>query len=352
MLSRAATSRVRLVALALVAPVMILLPTSTAHAASTCHGLPATIEASEGFVSGTPGDDVIVVTGTVQGVEAKEGDDLVCLVDTQKLPGYRLQVHVDPGGGNDEVDASAAGANMSVALGPGADSFTGSAFDDYVTAGTGTSPPEGTPVADPGPYQVSTGSGRDGLAVRAGATVDADLGKGADVLVLNSAYAGPASQFDLGAGRDTAGFADNWDDPGAGDTSLQVDLTRDLVTWRGVTSTLRHAENISGAARRIVLLGDRGPNRLSAHGCDVVLKGAAGDDFLWLSSARYDMAPDIASCSRNSLRAFGNAGDDRLEGGRRHDVLIGGPGLDSAFGGPAGRDRCEAERTWGKGCEG
>ena len=339
------------VALALVAPVVSLLPTTTAHAASTCQGLPATIEGSTGAVTGTAGPDVIVVTGSVNSVSAGDGDDLICLVGTSKLPGFRIFIYVDPGEGDDVVDASAAGANTSTYLGPGADSFTGSAFSDYVTAGTPVCCPSVGTTGDPGPDQVRTGSGRDNLQVRPGDTVDAHLGKGVDGLGFFSSYAGPDSRFDLGAGSDGAGFADHWEDPGAGDTSLVVDLTRDLVSWRGVTSTLRDAENIYGAALNIVLQGNREPNTLTGHGCDVVIKGAAGDDSLRLSSATEDVAPGIGACSPDRLRAYGNAGDDYLRGGYRHEVLIGGPGLDSAFGGPGGRDRCEAERRWGKGCE-
>jgi hypothetical protein len=339
------------VALALVAPVVSLLPTSTAHAASTCQGLPATIEGSTGIVTGTPGPDVIVVTEYVTRVSAEDGDDLICLVGTSKLPGDRIFIYVDPGEGDDVVDASAAGANTNTYLGPGADSFTGSPFSDYVTAGTPVCCPSVGTTGDPGPDQVRTGSGRDNLQVRPGDTLDAHLGKGVDGLGFISSYAGPDSQFDLGAGSDGASFADQWDDPGAGETSLVVDLTRDLVSWRGVASTLRDAENIYGAALNVVLHGNREPNTLTGHGCDVVIKGAGGDDSLRLSSATEDAAPGIRACSPDRLRAYGNAGDDYLRGGYRHDVLIGGPGLDSAFGGPDGQDRCEAERKWGKGCE-
>ena len=336
--------------LVLVALVVMLLPTSTAHAASTCHGLPATIEASTGAVTGTAGDDVIVVTGTVTRVEAGDGNDLICLVDTRELPGFNIYIFVDPGAGDDVVDASAAGARTSASLGPGADSFTGSPFADQVSAGTG--PPEGSPVEDPGPYQVATGPGRDYLQVRPGAIVHAHLGTGADGVIFSSSYAGPDSEFDLGAGRDGAHFEDYFDDPGAGDTSLLVDLAGDLVTWHDVTSTLRNAENIWGAARRVVILGDRGQNQLSGHGCHVMLKGGRGDDRLSLSSAKQDVAPVLENCSQTPhLRAYGNAGDDHLFGGRLHDVLIGGAGLDSAFGGSSGDDRCDAERTRGRGCE-
>jgi Ca2+-binding RTX toxin-like protein len=284
-------------------------------------------------------------------VDAKEGDDLICLVDTRKLPGFHSYIFIDPGAGNDVVDASAASARTSARLGPGADSFTGSAFADQISAGTGTSQPGGTPVGDPGPYQVTTGAGRDYLQVRPGATVDAHLGRGADGLVFSSSYAGPDSRFDLGAGHDGAHFEDNWDEPGAGDTSLLVDLARDFATWHDMKSTLRNAEDIWGAAQRVVILGDRGRNTLSGHGCRVTLKGGRGDDRLRLSSARQDVAPDLENCSRTPrLRAYGNAGDDHLVGGRLHDVLIGGAGLDSAFS-TGGHDRCDTERRQGRGCE-
>jgi len=63
------------------------------------------------------------------------------------------------------------------------------------------------------------------------------------------------------------------------------------------------------------------------------------------------VAPSIEHCGPGyPARAFGDAGDDRLVGGKRTDVLIGGPGFDTAEGGRAGRDRCEAERIEGRGC--
>ena len=93
--------------------------------------------------------------------------------------------------------------------------------------------------------------------------MEAHLGTGADSLIFSSAYAGPDSEFDLGAGPDGAYFADHWEDPGPGETSLVVDLTKDLVNWHGVTSTLRDAENIWVAALNIVLHGNREPNNLT-----------------------------------------------------------------------------------------
>jgi hypothetical protein len=152
------TTSTKALALVLGASALTLLPTTTAHAAGTCHGQPATIEASSGDVTGTPGNDVIVVSGTVRYVDAGAGDDLVCLVDTVKLPGRNRQIFVASGAGDDQVDASAAGAETSIRLGPGADSFLGSGYRDYVQVGTA-----GASLAapgDPGPYDVSTGTAR------------------------------------------------------------------------------------------------------------------------------------------------------------------------------------------------
>jgi hypothetical protein len=199
-----------------------------------------------------------------------------------------------------------------------------------------------------GPHQVATGAGRDVLEVRPGASVDAHLGKGADGLSFHSVNGGPASQLNLGAGRDVASFEDFIDDPGAGDTFLLVNLARNLVRWHGITSTLRGAENVEGAAQRVTLHGNRGRNEFAVEGCQVVLTGGAGDDVLSLHIPHADTAPISFGCRPYRRRAFGDAGDDRLLGWRWRDVLIGGPGRDEAIGGGR-RDRCEAERM--QGCE-
>jgi Ca2+-binding RTX toxin-like protein len=334
-------------ALGLSATALTLLPGSTAHAASTCLGQPATIEASSGYVTGTPGNDVIVVSGTVRSVGAGEGADLVCLVDTTKLSGRRT-VFVDTGAGLDVVDASAAGAATSIRLGPGADSFVGSAFDDYVQVGTPWASLE--EPGDPGPYDVSTGTGKDTLLMDVGAVVDADLGHGDDGMWFNAAEGGIPSRVDMGAGRDSVGFEDDWEQAGAGETTLRVDLNHDLMEWHGVRSVLVGAENIRGVARRIRVRGDAGPNSFFSFGCDVTFRGGAGDD--WTSMRTIGIADTQPfSCKSGEVRrAFGNAGDDYLGGGRSHDVLVGGPGRDRAHGGPDGDDICIAEIVAGKGC--
>ena len=330
--------------LGLSAATMTLLPTATAtaHAAASCHGQPATIEASSGNVQGTPGNDVIVLSGTVKFADAGDGDDLVCITDTTKPPS------LDTGAGADEVDASGAGTKVNVRLGPGPDSLVGSRYGDYVQVGTAGASLDAP--GDPGPYQVTTGAGGDTLIVDVGAVVDADLGRGADGLSFRAAEGGQPSNVDLGPGQDGAVFEDDWEDAGAGETTLRVDLDRDLMEWHGVTSTLLGAENIRGTARRIRVRGDSGPNRFFSFGCDVVFRGGAGGDTTTMKTIGiYDTQP--FDCKPGDVRrAYGNAGADFLGGGRSHDVLIGGPGRDKAYGGPGGDDVCIAEIVAGKGC--
>jgi hypothetical protein len=339
----------RVVALAMVTPVVALMPapTSAADATAACHGLPATIEAADGDVIGTDGDDVIVLTGTVRRVDAKGGNDLICLVDTTKLEGFHIYINVYPGAGDDVVDASAAGARTSTVLGPGEDTFIGSVHADSVSVEYPSFP--GEVVA--GPFHMTTGAGNDYVTLGSGAIVDAHLGKGGDVAIFPpDAPLGVDSEIDLGADQDGILFRDGI--TGYGDHSLLVDLGAATARWFGVTSVVRDAEVVAGYAARVRILGNREDNKLTGHGCEVLLKGGAGDDDLTLSSAS-EADPALSSCSPPPrMRAYGDAGDDHFHGGRRHDVFIGGSGFDSAFGGPSGHDRCDTEKSWGKGCRG
>lgn len=332
----------RAAALGLSASALSLLPAPTAHAAGMCQGEAATIEASSGNVEGTPGNDVIVVSGTVKEVNAGDGDDLICLTGTTKV------TYVDTGAGADEVDASGADFKTSIRLGPGADSLTGSAYRDYVQVGTPGASLQAP--GDPGPYDVATGGGQDTLIMEVGAVVDADLGRGGDGLLFAAAEGGAASRVDLGPGVDGAFFEDYWEDAGAGETRLRVDLKRGVMEWHGVTSVLLGAENVGGTARKIRVRGDEGPNRFFSFGCDVTFRGGAGDDTTSMKTIGiYDTQP--FDCKPGDVRrAYGNAGRDFLGGGRSHDVLIGGPGRDRAHGGPGGHEVCIAEIVAGKGC--
>ena len=122
------------------------------------------------------------------------------------------------------------------------------------------------------------------------------------------------------------------------------------MEWHGVTSVLLGAENIRGVARRIRVRGDEGPNSFSSFGCDVTFRGGAGDDSSLMRTIGIADTQPFTCKPGEVRRAYGNAGDDFLGGGRSHDVLIGGPGRDKAHGGPAGDDVCIAEIVAGKGC--
>ncbi|HEX5916818.1 MAG TPA: hypothetical protein VFY76_03140 [Nocardioides sp.] len=113
---------------------------SHAHRAS-CQGEPATIVGVPGQreLVGTPGPDVIV-SGGARVVAASAGDDRICVTGRASF--------VDAGEGNDVVHTSDSNMGTAVALGPGADYFSGGSRPDSVSAGDGTD-------------VVSTGTGRD-----------------------------------------------------------------------------------------------------------------------------------------------------------------------------------------------
>jgi Ca2+-binding RTX toxin-like protein len=315
-------------ALGLGASALTLLPAPVAHAAATCQGQPATIEASTGTVAGTSGDDVIVVSDDAFRVEAKEGDDLVCVAGNTEFPDDLTWLAIDAGPGDDFVDTTSAGAKSDSTLGAGSDTFVGGPFDDRVRIGT---------VAPGDTDEVSTGAGDD-------------------YLLASNIELGPTGTFDLGAGRDGVGFYDDYDFPGArGNLYLFVDLVAESMRWRGVTATLRGAEDVGGLARRITVRGNAEDNRVFAMGCQVMLRGAAGADRLSMRIS-HSLDEQPFRCGRNGKtghwRALGNGGDDYLHGGNQHDVLIGGPGRDVADGWKHGDDVCKAEKVKGKGCLG
>lgn len=101
-------------------------------AAETCQGRPTTIVGAPGQlgVTGTEGADVIVTNGASR-TDALGGDDLVCVTGGTVVG----DVRVDAGAGADVVDASAAVGGLSTVLGAGADTYTGSPYDERVVGG-------------------------------------------------------------------------------------------------------------------------------------------------------------------------------------------------------------------------
>jgi hypothetical protein len=143
----------RLVATLLTVPFLALVPLPAAHAATFCQNRVPTIESSGGTVTGTEGDDVILLTGPAT-ISALGGDDLICAVGAST---------VDAGSGADSVLLDGTSTDPVAAdLGAGRDRLVLGQF--------------GTEPALTG--DVQAGSGRDTLALAAGKRVDADLDGG------------------------------------------------------------------------------------------------------------------------------------------------------------------------------
>ena len=222
-----------LVPAALVAATLSL-PTSPAHAAASCHGVPATIEASTGEVTGTSGNDVIVVSGSLTGsvtlVDGRAGDDLICVV------GLTAPLTLRSGAGNDTIDASAEGSLVFAFLGPGVDTYVGGPQSDQVDAS-----------GNPDHVVISTAGGRDYVAATGGsATVD--TGPGADSVSYGVSPGGRPSSLDLGTGHDWLGVE--------GLVDVLVDLRGHTVRQNGVTTAMHHAEDIYAGGKHVVLRGD------------------------------------------------------------------------------------------------
>ena len=115
----------------------------------TCLGRTATVAQHRGTITGTPGDDVIVLTGRGR-VIAGGGNDLVC-----GSPGGDV---IFGGPGNDVVLSG--DGNDSVSGGPGIDQLHGESGDDSLTGGPGADEIFGATgtdkvIAGPGPDFVS-----------------------------------------------------------------------------------------------------------------------------------------------------------------------------------------------------
>jgi Ca2+-binding RTX toxin-like protein len=298
-----------LVPAALVAA-LVSFPSAPAHAAASCHGLPATIEASDGQVVGTPGPDVIVATGSVTDVDSGTGDDTVCVVAAS------APVTVVTRAGDDTVDASAAGVPIAAYVGFGADTYLGGDQSDVVST-----------MGEDGPDTLTTGAGRD--SVSTSGPVVLDLGADDDEALLSGV--GQGSTVDLGTGRDRVAAA--------GRRAARVDLAEGRVTIDGSTARLLGAEDVLVIARRGEVVGDAGPNRIRAATCQEELSGRGGDDDL------RDLSDSIrvpGRCLHHQARMSGGSGDDLLRGSRGDDVLLGGAGRDTAYG-ARGSDHCVAE---------
>ena len=135
--------------------VLVGVPTAAAAAPPVCLGAPATI-AGEGYIEGTPGDDVIVATDPGSEVHAGPGDDRVCGAflaygergdDRLRFTGGRSG-HLSGGPGTDrlvwvgtsqnypELDGGP-GPDRILARGSGVEILAGGDGDDLLESGPG-----------------------------------------------------------------------------------------------------------------------------------------------------------------------------------------------------------------------
>jgi len=291
--------------LALVTALAILVTGGVAAGGSAgeqprCDGERATIVADRGFVRGTDGDDVIVATRRNGNVEARGGNDLICLRGRAFHEAYGE-------GGADRILGSHGGDN--IYPGRGDDRVRGRGGRDLITDLEATGDDR---------YKGGTGSDRIRFSTpnsRSSKPVEVDLAVGVS----------------SGHGHDRISAIENVEGTTLGDVLIGDRL-------RNVLDGVRGGDLIQGAGGddRIrgstVIFGEGGGTADPSAGDDPLLDGGAGDD-----------------------RIFGRFGADRLRGSGGDDLLDGGGqpagGLQGDFGnGGPGKDRCrDLERQIG--CE-
>ena len=321
-----------LVVTALVAGALLSAPSSAASAtAQTCQGRPATIVGTGPDIQGTPGDDVIV-TGTSQFTYAVAGNDLVCISS-----GSPEDVYVEAGEGDDVVDAS--GSSTTSVSGNRAD--LGSGIDRYIGG------PNHDKVHAEG-FDDSV-SGADIVIVEVTAPITGQPGTytGSHLTVRSAAH------------------------------DVEIDLEGTVFVGGVLAAHIAGFSRANVGAPRAIVRGNAKENFLFGYGCDVLIIGRGGDDYLGgalvgnrlpfcnLAAAEATMrggsGDDYIQGLSGRNRLIGNSGNDEIHGGLKDDLLRGGSGNDDLSGwsgsdillgnrgrdradGERGRDRCRAER--------
>jgi Ca2+-binding RTX toxin-like protein len=184
--------------------------------------------------------------------------------------------------------------------------------------------------------------GRGNKSANEGSLVVADMGGGDDVLFVAPDQ---ADVLDGGDGDDRIRIGSR-SDSGLVEGAVRADLrggTVHLDDGRKAKVTSFSDVGITGYDRFLVTLGDDA-DILTLVGCRAVVRAGGGSDRIRLYASRF-LGSD-ARCGgkvgTQSLRAYGEGGDDTLRGAVGDDVLIGGPGEDRATG-SSGVDVCDAE---------
>jgi Ca2+-binding RTX toxin-like protein len=358
----------------LTAPALAMLGTSAAAgAADTCQGRTPTIVGSGHRVDGTEGPDVILTNGA-RSVQARGGDDLVCI--TGPATGAHLPVFVRTGDGNDVVDGTGSPSQEVYAfLASGVDTFLGGgAHDavelDYPDASGGVDTVDGGGGSDslsirtgPGDGVVDNAIGRFtsagaaratwanvegfGIDQSAGSRSMTFIGTDADESVHWTSSEGGALDVSLGAGDD------HWSSaipPGPSsrilggpgrdgiylaseEAAIDLDLpagTMDVAAAAPYVVTTSDFEDADLFAPSVTVRGTGGPNDIGLTACTGVVRLGGGDDSV---RRQYDSNFESDIRCAETLTAKGGSGDDQLSGTRGDDTLKGGSGKDVLKGG-------------------
>lgn len=181
---------------------VVLVAAASASAAATCHGLTVTTHRHAGLVQGTPGRDIILLTGAGT-VQAGAGDDLIC--------GSKRADVIDGGPGSDLIVAGA-----------GADRITGGTGRDRI-------------FGEAGVDRIDGGSGRDVVSSGSDRRIrPRQLGDYADGSAFGiSLYIQPSSLEALMESESTIGIIRSASYPAPVWATLTMPLMMNAITWPG-----------------------------------------------------------------------------------------------------------------------
>jgi Ca2+-binding RTX toxin-like protein len=241
------------------------------------------------FDAGDSANGMTAITRVL--VESGSGADMISASSTLRLP-----LIVDAGSGNDRVTAG--GSATTVIGGLGADTITGSIFDDSLDGGDGND-------------VILAGLGND-LVIGGGGDDQLDAGPNDDTV-----------RGDDGNDTIMAGRGDDCVTGGAGDDQITGDTGRDEIDGQDGDDL------IDGGDGEDVLRGGAGEDTIEGGAGNDELDGGDDDDVL------------DGGLSNDVVR--GGAGDDELFGGQGADTMDGGAGDDLLVAGRTTRPYSQAE---------
>jgi Ca2+-binding RTX toxin-like protein len=313
------------------------------------------------FVNGTDTNDVIVVSGSTNGVTVLGLTAAVTVVGEQD----KDELTIDAGAGVDVVDASAveAGAiNLTLNGGPGDDTLTGGAGNDLLIGAQGTDVMIGGAGDDTALW--NPGDGSDVVEGQAGHDTMLFVGSNGGESVDISAngrrvrfFRNPgtitmdcneveALQFNAAGGPDAITVNDL---TGTGVVQVDLDLANPSTSGAGDILADTVTVNGSNGNDAVTITGTQGTRTgLSVLGLSaivnivgsdptldqLILQLLGGDDALIATDLPDGVIKLTADGGPGDDVLVGSAGADTLLGGEDDDVLTGGPGLDTLDGGP------------------